>query len=300
MEVITIDLRFQNIEQTIAAYVVIGSGGPVLIETGPGSTLKQMLASLRHHGISAADIRHVFVTHIHLDHAGSAGWWSEQGAHVYVHERGARHLIDPSRLLGSAKRIYGESMDALWGPMLPVPDAQMHELCDDDVVEVNGLEIAALDTPGHAYHHHTLLIGNIAFCGDAAGVRMPGTRFIALPAPPPDFDLEAWEVSLARLLGRKLDRIYLTHFGCVEDVEEHLEALVSELSQAADFVRTRMRKGVGRRKIIEEFVHWNRERALEIGMPGEKFVQLETANPVEISVDGIIRYWHKKWQQEES
>ncbi len=300
MEVITIDLRFRNMEQAIAAYVVVGQGGPVLVETGPGSTLEQVHAGLVDHGMSASDIRHVFVTHIHLDHAGAAGWWAGQGAQVYVHHRGARHLIDPSRLLGSAKRIYGEGMDALWGPMLPVPAAQLHELRDGDVVCVNGLEITAVDTPGHAYHHHTLRIGNVAFCGDAAGARMPGGLFITVPAPPPEFDLEAWQRSLARLLGLHFSRIYLTHFGCVEDVAEHLEALVSRLNQAADFVRKSMLESLGRRGIINDFVSWNRERALEVGMSDEQFVQFVTANPVDISVDGIMLYWRKKWEKEGS
>jgi len=296
MEVITIDLHFRNVEKALAAYVVVGQGGPVLIETGPGSTLEQMLASLGDHGIAATDIQHVFVTHIHLDHAGAAGWWASLGAQVYVHERGARHLIDPSRLLGSAKRIYGEAMDSLWGSMMPVPAAQLHELSDDDVVEVNGLEIAALDTPGHAYHHHTLRIGNIAFCGDAAGVRVPGTRFVTLPSPPPEFDLDAWQLSLVRLIGLNLTRIYLTHFGYVEDVGEHLEALVSHVNEAAEFVRRCMVEGLGRREIINDFASWMRYRALDIGMSAEQLLQLETANPVDISVDGIMRFWQKKME----
>ncbi len=300
MEVITIDLRFRNIAQAIAAYVIVGPGGPVLIETGPGSTVERMQAGLGEHGISAADIRHVFVTHIHLDHAGAAGWWAEQGAQIYVHWKGARHLIYPSRLLGSARRIYGDAMDALWGPIMPVPAKQLHELRDDDVVNVNGLEISALDTPGHAYHHHTLRIGNVAFCGDAAGARIPGAQFITLLAPPPEFDLEGWQLSLARLLGLNLARIYLTHFGCVRDVREHLEVLVSHLNQATEFVRMRMCAGAERCEIIKDFVRWNRERALENGVCSEQFVWFEKANPLDMSVDGIMRYWRKKWENEES
>ena len=300
MEVITIDLRFRNIAQVIAAYVVVGPGGPVLVETGPGSTLERMQAGLGEHGISAADIRHVFVTHIHLDHAGASGWWAEQGAHIHVHWKGARHLIDPSRLLGSARRIYGDAMDDLWGPILPVPAKQLHELHDEDVVRVNGLEIFALNTPGHSQHHHTLRIGNVAFCGDAAGARMPGAKFITLPAPPPEFNLEEWQLSLARLLDLNLASIYPTHFGCVQDVRVHLEALASHLNQAAEFVRKCMRAGAGRREIIKHFVRWNRERALENGVRGEQFVWFETANPLDMSVDGIMRYWRKKWENEES
>lgn len=127
---------------------------------------------------------------------------------------------------------------------------------------------------------------------------MPGTRFITLPAPPPEFDLEVWQLSLARLLEGNLDRIYLTHFGCVEDVGEHFESLVSRLNQASDFVRKRMLERVGRRDIIKEFIGWNRERALELGVGDEQFAQLQTANPADISVDGIMRYWRRKWERE--
>ena len=294
MEVITLDLRFNDVEQAIAAYVVVGQGGPVLIETGPGSTLPQMLASLSDHGISSNDIRHVFVTHIHLDHAGATGWWARQGARVYVHPRGARHLIDPSRLLGSAKRVYGDAIDSLWGPMLPVPSVQIHELRDEQVVEVNGLEIAVMDTPGHAYHHHVLRIGDVAFCGDAGGARLPGACFIAVSTPPPEFDLEAWQVSIARLMRERLSRVYLTHFGVVDGVHEHLEGLVSRLNQTAYFVKERLRDGIGRDELVSEFVSWNREIAEESGITGQEMFQSETANPAHISVDGIVRYWNKK------
>lgn len=294
MEVITIDLQFRNVEHGIAAYVVIGQGGPVLIETGPGSTLKQLLSSLKYHGIAASDIRHVFVTHIHLDHAGAAGWWSEQGAKIYVHQRGARHLVDPSRLLGSAKRIYGENMDSLWGPMLPVPAGQLNELCDNDVVEVNGLHISALDTPGHAYHHLVLRIGDYAFCGDVAGVSIPGARFVMLPTPPPEFDVSAWQSSLVKLSKIDLERLYLTHFGCVEDVPEHLSMLTRLLDDTSEVVRRCMYEGMDRQAIIQHMTDRTRRRLVEAGLMDAILSKIQVANPVDISVDGIMRYWDKR------
>ena len=115
-----------------------------------------------------------------------------------------------------------------------------------------------------------------------------------MPSPPPEFDLDAWQLSLVRLIGLDLTRIYLTHFGCVQDVSVHLEALVSHMNEAAEFVRSCMVDGLGRGEIINDFASWIRDRALDIGMPAEQFVQLETANPVDISVDGIMRFWQKK------
>ena len=294
MEVITLDLCFNDVEEAIAAYVVVGQDGPVLIETGPGSTVPQMLSALNNHGISTNDIHHVFVTHINLDHAGAAGWWASQGARIYVHHRGAPHLIDPSRLLGSAKRVYGNKLDSLWGTMLPVPARQIYELRGDQVVSVNGFDIVAIDTPGHASHHHVLRIGDVAFCGDAGGARLPGAGFITVPTPPPEFNLDAWQVSIGMLLRERLSKIYLTHFGLVDDVQEHLEGLASRLNQTSDFVRERMRNGVGRDRIISEFVLWNREMAREVGVTEKQLGQSETANPGQISVDGVIRYWKKR------
>ena len=196
----TLDLLFQNVPQAIAAYLVIGPEGPLLVETGPGSTLQNLKAQLGRHGLAPQDIGQVLVTHIHLDHAGAAGWWGQQGAQIYVHHVGAPHLIDPSRLLASAARIYGDQMDTLWGPMLPTPAEKVTAVYDGDIIQAGGLEFLALDTPGHARHHHVYRLGNLAFTGDAAGIQLPDSRLIDLPAPPPEFELEVWQQTIDRLL----------------------------------------------------------------------------------------------------
>lgn len=298
MNIHTIDLHHCNTAHTIASFLVVGPGGPVLVETGPGSALQKLLAGLRQHGYEPADIRHVLVTHIHLDHAGNAGWWARQGAQVYVHHVGAPHLIDPSKLLASARRIYGDEMDELWGEMLPVPQERITVLYDGDEVNVCGLRFVALDTPGHARHHHVFRLEEVAFAGDAAGVRMPDTSLISLPAPPPEFDLEAWHTTIARLLGEKFTAIYPTHFGRVSDVQEHLEALTSLLSQAAEYIRDRMQAGMERDDIVREYVAWNRALAKEHDVSDAVVRQFEIASGHWASVDGIMRYWRKRRERE--
>jgi glyoxylase-like metal-dependent hydrolase (beta-lactamase superfamily II) len=290
----TLDLNFQNVPQAIASYLLETSAGPVLIETGPGSTLDTLIARLAEHGYRPGDVRHVFVSHIHLDHAGAAGWWANQGAQIYVHEVGAPHLIDPSRLLASAQRIYGELMDSLWGEIVPAPAARVTDLRDEETVQIGDLTFTVLDTPGHAYHHHVICLGSIAFTGDAAGVHIPGSRFVALPAPPPEFNLEAWQQTIDRLSARNFSAIYPTHFGRIEDVAGHLESLRALLEQAAAFVRERLEAGMKRDELVTAYLAWNEKRAQAAGVTEQLARRYELANPNFMSVDGIMRYWRRK------
>jgi glyoxylase-like metal-dependent hydrolase (beta-lactamase superfamily II) len=290
----SLDLSFQGIPKAIAAYLVVGPEGPVLVETGPASTLETLKVRLTEHGFTPADIRHVLVTHIHLDHAGAAGWWARQGTDVYVHHVGAPHLVDPSRLLSSAQRIYGSAMDTLWGETVPAPAERVHPLRDNDTVNVGGLTFIAMDTPGHARHHHVFRLGEIAFTGDAAAVCLPGNPFISLPAPPPEFDHEAWQKTIARLLDQDFATIYPTHFGPLADVRGHLEALSGLIDRSTEFVRSRMQAGLGRDELARAYLAWVEERACTQGLSEREFGVYETANPTSMSVDGIARYWRKR------
>src|SRR5690606_40448063 len=182
MQIHTLDLNFQNLSHAIAAYLIEGPEGYLLIETGPMSTLPALQARLAEHGLSAGDIGDVVVTHIHLDHAGAAGWWAQQGARVYVHPMGAPHLVDPARLWASAGRIYGEAMESLWGSVVPAPPEQVRVVRDGQQITAAGVTLTAIDTPGHAGHHHTYRLGDVGFTGDAAGVRVPGSEWVSLPA----------------------------------------------------------------------------------------------------------------------
>jgi len=295
MHIETLDLRFQGTAEVIAAFLIHAPDGPVLIETGPGSTLPTLLDELARRGVRPGDVRHVFVTHIHLDHAGAAGFWARQGAQVYVHPAGAPHLIDPGKLLASARRIYGERMDALWGEVLSAPAERVVVVEDGRTVDAAGLALEAIATPGHAGHHHVFRSGDVAFAGDAAGIRLPGQEWIDLPAPPPEFDLDAWRVSLGRLRAAGLRTLYRTHFGAGSDVRGELDRFERLLEQGAAWVLEMLESGLERERMVERFGELMRGRAAADGVGGEAALEAyELANPRSMSVDGIARYWRKR------
>lgn len=293
----TIDLNFQGVPHATAVYLLEGPDGLVLIETGPGSTLQTCLSALNDIGVKPDAVRHVLVTHIHLDHAGAAGWWAQQGAQVYVHYFGARHLIAPEKLLSSAKRIYGDKMDTLWGEMLPAPAERITQVYDNDVLRVGGLEIMALETPGHARHHHVYQLENVAFTGDAAGLRLLNLPLADIPAPPPEFDREAWLQTVDRIQHGRFATIYPTHFGAVLDVDAHLDTFRQLLNDVTDFIGERMAAGLTRDDILAEYIAWNHDRARDAELTAAQIHQYDTANPLYMSVDGIMRYWRKRWER---
>jgi glyoxylase-like metal-dependent hydrolase (beta-lactamase superfamily II) len=294
MNIYPLDLNFQGLPQTIAAYLLQGPAGWVLVESGPASTLEHLRARLAEHGLATADLSAVLLTHIHLDHAGAAGRLAREGVPLYVHEVGAPHLVDPEKLLSSAGRIYGERMDMLWGETVSAPAEMVTAVADNDVIDVAGLQFTALNTPGHAWHHHTYRLGDIAFTGDAAGICLPGKALVDLPAPPPEFKLEIWLETLQRLQEQEFTAIYPTHYGRVEDVRGQLVGLRELLLQATEFVRLRMEMGQAREQIVPDYVAWNHKRARAAGLSDETIRRYDAANPLFMSVDGIMRYWSRK------
>jgi glyoxylase-like metal-dependent hydrolase (beta-lactamase superfamily II) len=294
MNITALDLNFLSLPDTIASYLIEGPTGYVLVETGPASTLPALKERLADHGLSTADIKHILVTHIHLDHAGAAGWLAQEGATIYVHEVGAPHLIDPSKLLISAGRIYGDRMDELWGQTVPAPAEKVVALQDGDTVEAAGLQFTAINTPGHAWHHHTYRLGDIAFTGDAAGIRLKTSGLVDLPAPPPEFKLDVWQTTIDRLLAENFVAIYPTHYGRTEHVSGQLEALRSLMEESSEFVRRRMVAGEERDAIVHEYIAWNHARMRAQGLSNFAIAQYNAANPLYMSVDGIMRYWRKK------
>lgn len=310
MNIHILDTHFQGMEKVTAVYLLIGPEGPVLVESGPGSTLTAVIDGLAAHGYRPGDVRHVLLTHIHLDHAGAAGWWAQQGAQLYVHHVGAPHLIDPGRLLASATRIYGDRMEMLWGDILPAPGERVTSLHDGDTVSAGGLTFTALDTPGHANHHHTYLIdtpdGRIAFTGDAAGVRLPHVAVVDLPAPPPEFHMETWLATLDKLEAAGAVAIYPTHFGRVDDIHGHMSALRMLMVDSVAFVSQRLAalddgsedlRGVPtplRSALLEDYIGWNRRRSAALGLSEAAIHGYELANPMFMSVDGILRYLRKQ------
>lgn len=290
-----IDLYFQGQPEIIASYVLRGPTGVALIETGPGSTIDNLWGGLEYLGIEPGEITDILVTHIHLDHAGAAGELaSETGARVHVHHVGAPHLADPSRLLRSAKRIYGDLMDPLWGETLPVPADQIRVLQDGDIIEAAGLRIQALDTPGHAYHHMAYLLDGLCFTGDVAAVRLPGYDHIRLPTPPPEIDVPAWLASLDRLRELRPDRLLPTHFGPVDgDPLRHLDGVATNLNAYVDFVRPRWQKGESAEEMTADLQQWVAAQAVADGCDPDAVHRYEVVVPSYMQASGLVRYLKK-------
>jgi glyoxylase-like metal-dependent hydrolase (beta-lactamase superfamily II) len=206
-----LDLNFLGRPGIIATAVLKSAGGVALVDPGPSTTLDGLLKSLGAQGITVRDVRQILLTHIHLDHAGATGSLLRMnpGIDVFVHERGARHLIDPSKLVASATRLYGDDMDRLWGAVLPVPAARVTALYGDERLSAGGRELEVAHTPGHASHHVTFFdrSSGVAFVGDTAGIRRGDGSYIMPPTPPPDIDLEAWRVSADRILAWQPDTL---------------------------------------------------------------------------------------------
>ena len=294
MQIETIDLHYRGVPRVIAAYLIEGPDGPVLVETGPGSTLSTLLAGLEDHGVAPADIRHVLVTHIHLDHAGAAGWWAGQGATVYVHPFGAPHLIDPSKLIASATRIYKDEMETLWGEILPAPSDNVIAVQDGQVIEAGGLSFTAIETPGHARHHHVYQLGDVVFTGDAAGIRFPDSPWIDVPAPPPEFDLEAWKVTIEKIRNLDAVTLYPTHYGPTAEVTHQLDGLRIAMEEVVEFVGSLMDEGLDRDEMVQRYTQRLEDRVAQIGISDGLALALEFSNPKAMSVDGISRYLRKR------
>lgn len=289
----TIDLHFMGVPGAIAAYLIPHPSGAVLVECGPGSTIPALLEEMKRYGFTAGEVTDVFVTHIHLDHAGAAGWLARQGARVHVHPVGAPHLLDPERLLASAARIYGNMMNTLWGEVLSVPEDRLSVLQDGDQVEVEGMVLRALDTPGHANHHFAYLFEDVCFSGDICGVRLPGPRHLRLPMPPPEFHLGKWRESLDRLKQEKFTRLIPTHFGIYDDPDWHLSRLSRALDEVEAWMCEVMPADPPVESINDQFIAWTRRRSWEEGLDEEQMEAYETANPSWMSAHGMQRYWKK-------
>jgi glyoxylase-like metal-dependent hydrolase (beta-lactamase superfamily II) len=293
----TLDLNFLGIPRTIAVYLILHSQGAILIESGPGSTLPALQAELQPYGLTARDITDVFLTHIHLDHAGAAGWLARQGARIHVHPVGAPHMIQPDKLLTSAARIYGDQMDVLWGKFLPVPAEKIVVMQDNETTEIDGICIRALDTPGHANHHFAYIYENTCFSGDIGGVRLPGPAHLRLPMPPPELNLEKWRLSLERLK-REFDagtfsRLAPTHFGIYPDISWHLATLFDSLDEIEAWMLAIMPKDPTLEKLSDEFLQWAEQRSISQDIPRELLKAYEAANPSWMSAQGLQRYWQK-------
>lgn len=291
--VVTLDLNFQNKPQAIASYLIRHSAGAVLIECGPGSCRAGLEVGLSEQGLSSRDITHVLLTHIHLDHAGAAGWWSQQGAEILVHPVGAPHLLQPEKLLASAARIYGDRMESLWGEFLPVSGSRLRVVNDAEEIVIGNLRFVALNTPGHAEHHYVYLFEDICFTGDVGGVRIPGYQYLRAPMPPPELHLERWRESLMKLRKQKFSFIAPTHFGMFNDPDWQLNAVEKGLDSAARWLDQVMPDDPPVDILRQSFTDWMISEGVEIGLGDDAVKAYELANPLGMSADGLQRYWKK-------
>ncbi len=292
-----IDLRFQGRPSYIATALIDGAEGSILIDPGPSSTLPRLRSALAETGHSTGELRAVLLTHIHLDHAGATGALVRENPslRVYVHERGARHLADPSKLLASARRLYGERMDELWGEVVAVPMECVVSLAGGERIDVAGRAFDVAYTPGHAVHHVSYLDGaaHLAYVGDVAGIRVNGLPFALPPAPPPDIDLEAWRESLARIRAWAPERLVVTHFGLIDDVAEHLDAFEARLLAWAEDVRASLVGPEPDPDKARRFVGRAREEMSRY-LPPDAVNAYLASGGVTATWYGLARYWRAK------
>jgi glyoxylase-like metal-dependent hydrolase (beta-lactamase superfamily II) len=272
-----LDLLHLGRPKVIGCYLVETAGGVALQDCGPATCVPALKNRLAERGLELRDLRHLLLSHIHLDHAGAAGTLVREHPELQVHvsEIGAPHLVDPERLERSARRLYGDEFDTLWGELVPVPEAN---------VKVVGPEVLGLEcfpSPGHASHHVCYLDADgTLYAGDATGVRIQPSRAVLAPTPPPEFDLEAWQKTLDEIERRGPERLALIHFGVADDPTEHIADLRARLERWTAWVE----EGMSR----DEFIQAGRK---DLGPDRDAY---EQAMPLWQSYAGLERYWEKR------
>ncbi|HUG15318.1 MAG TPA: MBL fold metallo-hydrolase [Thermomicrobiales bacterium] len=292
-----IDLNFQGMPRVIAAYVARTDDGAALIEVGPASTIEALIEGLAALGVEPDAVRHLLVTHIHLDHVGAAGLLMDRWPHanLSVHEAGAPHAVDPTSLVRSATRIYGDEMDTLWGEIRAIPAERVRPVADGDELNIGGRKMRVLYTPGHASHHVAYhdVASNWVFAGDVAGVRIPPSRMAIPPTPPPDVDVPLWHDSLSTLRAIQPDRLLLTHFGPVDDVDGQLSDVGRHLDDWVANIAALLASGADRDTLIA----WLESRVrAQLSAAGDVASEdaFALATPYGMAIDGLVRYLRKR------
>ena len=292
-----VDLNFLGRPQIIATAVLRGASGVALVDPGPSTTQANLITALAVHGLALKDVRQILLTHIHLDHAGATGSLLNVNPdiEVYVHERGARHLVDPTTLLASATRLYGADMERLWGDVASVPASQVRQLVGGERLEVGGRVLEVAYTPGHAVHHVAYFDrgSGVAFVGDVAGIRRGGGTYILPPTPPPDIDLEAWRASADRILEWDPDTLFLTHFGPYGGVRPHFQQLFERIDAWSALVRRLLSDDTmddveRERRFVQTSLDDIRRSIGEV--EAERYSR---AGRLDYSWQGLARYWRK-------
>ena len=289
-----LDTRQLGRAGTIASTAVETADGVVLFDTGPESTFENVAAELNKVGFEPRDVRHVFLSHIHFDHAGAAWRFAELGANIYVHPRGAPHLLDPSKLIDSATRIFGDDMERLWGHFAPVPELRLRVLEDRDVVQIGALTVRAIETPGHASHHHVYHWDENIFGGDVAGVRI-GSGPPIPPFVPPELDVEAWVESLRKMRELGASNLYLPHFGLAPGpIDEHLNEVEERVRRWSSWFHERMAAADDKAQLVSAFAAYEHSDLREGGATEDEVADYEAADPSYMAVSAALRYWRKR------
>ncbi len=294
--VAVIDTHHMGRAHVVASFVLLGDE-PALVDPGPAGTLPSLEAGVQAHGLTLEDFRHVVLTHIHLDHAGATGMILARNPHVqvHVHQKGAPHLIDPSRLVSSAEMLWGDRLEALWGRTIPVPAGVISTLVGGESLRLGGRTLRAYDAPGHAKHHLVWFDeqSGAAFVGDNTGVRLPGRSFTRPATPPPDVDVEAWLRTLDMIAALTPQWLCLTHFGAFNDVGFHLADFRERLLQWAELVRDGLRHGRSEAEQIAALEALGAAEIASLSAP-ERAVLAQQTGDLALSWRGLARYWQKR------
>lgn len=291
-----IDLQFMGVPGSVASYAFDTGDGLALVDTGPSTTLRALEDSLKALGAELEDVRHLLLTHIHFDHAGAAGTLLERlpKAKVYVHQRGAKHLANPERLVASASQIYGDQMDVLWGQMLPIDPARMVVLEGGEDLIFSGGTVSAHYTPGHAVHHlayHACATADL-YVGDVGGIRIAEAQSPRPPTPPPDIDLSAWMHSIAVLQSIEAEQLHLAHFGSYPHTAEHWQQLSANIRIDAGRVEAGLEAGQNLEQLTRSFTA---DLKADLEREGDGLAeQYLLACPPWMSVQGLLRFWQRQ------
>lgn len=292
-----IDLEYLGKPLVIASCLLEGEGGTALVDPGPATAVAALRRKLAQRGLSVADLHAILLTHIHLDHCGATGTLVAENPRllVYVHQRGAPHMIDPTRLLRSATQLYGDDMQRLWGEFLPVPAENVRALAGGERLKLGGRTLAVVYTPGHAYHHVSYLDSatGLAFVGDTAGIRIANRAYVLPFAPPPDIDLERWAASLDEIRARRPERLFHTHFGPAAPVEEQLSEFWERLQRWSDAVRRSLEEDGADAARAMRFAQ-EVEADLRQRFSEEDASAYMRSSPLELCWYGLARYWRKR------
>ena len=292
-----LDLEFLGHHEGIASFLLEGNGELALVDCGPSTCLPILRARLAARDRSVGDLTALLLTHIHLDHAGATGTLVRENPRlaVYVHEIGAKHLADPSRLLKSATRLWADSLQQIFGEFLAVPVENIRVLNGGESVRVAGRKMEVAYTPGHASHHVSYFDQSTgtAFTGDTTGLRLPGFDVVAPLTPPPDIDLDAWHNSLVEIEQRNPSSLFITHFGPFANVREHLQKTREGLRRWSERASGILRRGGNEEEQLASFVELG-EKEYSRQLSAEAAARYAGGANAKLSWYGLSRYWRKR------